>query len=98
MGSMAKKIAKNKQQKGIMLQQIREKKAAEVQRKIHNELQAAFFEGFDKGAREQQEADAKALIDFFSNLENIEGIGKKTAWKVKEAFLKLANKKEESND
>lgn len=97
MGSMAKKIAKNKQQTGVKLQQLKEKKAADLNKKVMAELEKAFFEGFSKGAQEQQEADAKALIDFFSNLESIEGIGKKTAWKVKEAFMQLAEKKEQAH-
>ncbi|MDE3837912.1 hypothetical protein C0966_00625 [Bacillus methanolicus] len=51
-----------------------------------DEMQA-WNRGFSAGAREQRKADIEHLVRILEGLEEIPGIGEKTAWKVREFFL-----------
>lgn len=46
-----------------------------------------FNRGFDAGAKEQRESNIKQLIELLETLEEIHGIGQKTADKIREMFL-----------
>lgn len=81
MGNIGRQIARKQQEK-------REK----VQEKLSLSLKKAFDAGFTRGVVEQSEADQKNLLSFFDSLEQIDGIGKKTAWKVREAFILFSEK------
>ncbi|WP_117017101.1 hypothetical protein [Aeribacillus pallidus] len=50
-------------------------------------LIAAWNKGFAAGAREQRKSDIEHLVKILEGLEEIPGIGEKTAWKVREYFL-----------
>jgi hypothetical protein len=43
--------------------------------------------GFNAGAKEQRESDINCLIDLLEGLEEWQGIGDKTAAKIREHFL-----------
>lgn len=47
----------------------------------------AFNKGYTAGAKEQRECDITHLVTTLENLEEVPGIGDKTAWKVREYFL-----------
>lgn len=53
-----------------------------------------FNRGFTAGAKEQRETDIQQLVDLLETLEEIPGIGGKTAWKVREMFLSRFGKEE----
>jgi|tagenome__1003787_1003787.scaffolds.fasta_scaffold5005745_1 hypothetical protein len=46
-----------------------------------------WFAGFNAGAKEQLETDIKILAKLLENLEQFEGIGEKTACKIRKMFL-----------
>jgi hypothetical protein len=62
----------------------REKQASSP---FHTEVMAAWNKGFAAGAREQRKSDIEYLVRILEGLEEIPGIGEKTAWKVREYFL-----------
>lgn len=62
----------------------REKQASSP---FHTEVMAAWNKGFAAGAREQRKSDIEHLVKILEGLEEIPGIGEKTAWKVREYFL-----------
>lgn len=62
----------------------REKKHASP---LDPKLMAAWNKGFAAGAREQRKSDIEYLVRILEGLEEIPGIGEKTAWKVREYFL-----------
>lgn len=43
--------------------------------------------GATSGARQQRTSDIKQLVKILEDLEEIPGIGEKTAWKIRELFL-----------
>jgi hypothetical protein len=53
-----------------------------------NKLEIAFNKGYSAGAREQRESDIDYVIQLLENLEDVPGIGQRTADKVREYFLK----------
>jgi hypothetical protein len=57
-------------------------------------LMEAFNKGFSAGAREQRKSDIEHLVKILEGLEEIPGIGEKTAWKVREFFLQKFSKNE----
>ena len=61
---------------------------------FHIEVMAAWNKGFAAGAREQRKSDIEHLVKILEGLEEIPGIGEKTAWKVREFFLKRFGSKE----
>jgi aminoglycoside phosphotransferase (APT) family kinase protein len=62
----------------------REKKATSP---IDPKLMEAWNRGFSAGAREQRKADIEHLVKILESLEEVPGVGEKTAWKVREFFL-----------
>ncbi|EIJ79139.1 hypothetical protein PB1_16319 [Bacillus methanolicus PB1] len=67
----------------------REKKPASP---IDPKLMEAWNRGFSAGAKEQRKSDIEHLVNILENLEEIPGIGEKTAWKVREFFLQRFGK------
>ena len=47
----------------------------------------AYNRGYDDGAKAQRLADIEHTVAFLENLEQLQGIGEKTAWKIRELFL-----------
>jgi hypothetical protein len=54
---------------------------------FHPEVMKAWNRGFEAGAREQRRSDIEHLVKILEGLEDIPGVGEKTAWKVREFFL-----------
>jgi ERCC4-type nuclease len=61
-------------------------------------LLEAFNRGFSAGAREQRKSDIEHLVKILERLEEIPGIGEKTAWKVREFFLQKFESKDETKE
>lgn len=58
----------------------------------------AFNKGYSAGAKEQRDSDIDHLVATLENLEQVPGIGEKTAWKVREYFMqRFGGGKNESN-
>lgn len=55
---------------------------------VNPQITLAFNRGFSSGAKEQRKSDITHLVATLENLEQVPGIGTKTAWKVREYFLK----------
>ncbi|AVO22598.1 helix-hairpin-helix domain-containing protein [Aeribacillus composti] len=56
--------------------------------KVADQVMQAWNKGFSAGAREQRKSDIEHLVKILEGLEEIPGIGEKTAWKIREFFLK----------
>ena len=54
---------------------------------INQEMMLAWNRGFSAGAAEQRKQDIDAVMNLLGNLEQLEGIGEKTAWKIRKMFL-----------
>ncbi|WP_245640266.1 hypothetical protein [Neobacillus massiliamazoniensis] len=54
---------------------------------LDKEVLRAYNRGFEIGAKQQRESDIKCLIDLLDRVEEIHGIGEKTADKIREMFL-----------
>lgn len=59
-------------------------KQVQVNKEVYNR-------GFHDGAKQQSENDINSVITILTELENVEGIGEKTATKVREFFLDRLN-------
>lgn len=53
----------------------------------------AYNRGFNVGSKQQREADIKYLISLLENIEDIYGIGKKTASKIQNHVLEKFEEK-----
>jgi hypothetical protein len=60
------------------------KRNAARQAELHKEL---YNRGWKDGAKVQLENDIQAMVNILAKLESAEGIGEKTATKVREFFL-----------
>jgi hypothetical protein len=65
---------------------------------FHPEVIAAWNQGFIAGAREQNKQDTELMLEWLGKLEEIPGIGEKTAWKICEHYLDFMKEKRERND
>ncbi|ANB62259.1 hypothetical protein [Anoxybacteroides amylolyticum] len=54
---------------------------------FHPEIIAAWNKGFEAGAKRQNELDTKIMLEWLKSLEEIAGIGPKTAQKIREHCL-----------
>lgn len=62
------------------------------------ELEEAWNRGFHAGAKRQNELDTKLMLEWLGKIEEIPGIGEKTAWKIREHFLEFMRERRERND
>jgi hypothetical protein len=65
---------------------------------FQKEVMAAWNRGFSAGAREQRKSDIEHLVKILEGLEEIPGIGEKTAWKVREFFLQRFGSVDETKE
>lgn len=56
------------------------------------ELAEAWNRGFHAGAKRQNELDTKLMLEWLGQLEDIPGIGSKTATKIREHWLCFVNR------
>ncbi|MCL6615524.1 MAG: hypothetical protein K6T39_00045 [Anoxybacillus ayderensis] len=54
---------------------------------FHPDIMAAWNKGFEAGAKRQNELDTKIMLEWLESLEEIAGIGPKTAQKIREHCL-----------
>ncbi len=54
---------------------------------FHPDIMAAWNKGFEAGAKRQNELDTKIMLEWLGSLEEIAGIGPKTAQKIRERCL-----------
>ncbi|MCQ6275771.1 hypothetical protein JMM81_12475 [Bacillus sp. V3B] len=52
-------------------------------------IMQAWHSGYSQGASEQRKSDIENVVQLLENLEEIDGIGEKTAWKIRKLFLDL---------
>lgn len=83
MGSAIKKLRKAlpKPEMGKASPTITNEKMMEL-------LQKAWSQGFERGAADQRAQDIESTVTLLEGLENIPGIGAKTAWKIQEHVMK----------
>jgi hypothetical protein len=62
---------------------------------FHPEIMAAWNRGFEAGAKRQNELDTQLMLEWLGKLEEIPGIGEKTAWKIRENYLEFMREKRE---
>jgi hypothetical protein len=72
----------------------REKKPASP---IDPRLIQAWNKGFAAGAKEQMKQDTEIMMEWLGRLEEIEGIGPKMAWKIREHLLNFLSERMKKN-
>ena len=65
---------------------------------FHPEVMKAWNRGFEAGAKRQNELDTQLMLEWLGKLEEIPGIGEKTAWKIREHFLGFMKEKRGWNE
>jgi len=60
---------------------------------FHPDIMAAWNKGFEAGAKRQNELDTKIMLEWLESLEEIAGIGPKTAQKIREHCLEFIQAK-----
>ena len=73
----------------------REKKHASP---LDPKLMAAWNKGFAAGAKQQMKQDTEIMMEWLGRIEEIPGIGEKTAWKIREHFLDFMREKRGWNE
>lgn len=66
--------------------------------KVAEQVMQAWNHGFNTGAKHQNELDTKLMLEWLGKLEEIPGIGEKTAWKIREHFLDFMREKRGWNE
>jgi hypothetical protein len=66
--------------------------------KVADQVMQAWNRGFSAGAREQNKQDTELMMEWLGKLEEIPGIGEKTAWKIREHYLEFMREKRERNE
>jgi hypothetical protein len=56
-------------------------------------LMAAWNKGFAAGAKQQMKKDTEIMMEWLGRLEEIEGIGPKMAWKIREHLLNFLSER-----
>ncbi|MGG3841836.1 hypothetical protein [Anoxybacillus kestanbolensis] len=65
---------------------------------FHPDIMAAWNKGFEAGTKQQNELDTQLMMEWLGKLEEIPGIGEKTAWKICEHFLEFMRERRERNE
>jgi hypothetical protein len=65
---------------------------------FHPDVMAAWNRGFEAGAKRQNELDTQLMLEWLGKLEEIPGIGPKTAARIREHFLDFMKEKREQNE
>lgn len=89
MGKMLRKIERGRETIAFLARQ---------NEKVAEQVMQAWNRGFNAGAREQNKQDTELMLEWLGKLEEIPGIGQKTAWKIREHFLDFMKEKRERNE
>lgn len=75
---------------GSALRQLKKGKVnpSPVNPKLIEVWNKGFETGFCQGVKSQREKDIESTVTLLEGLENIPGIGEKTAWKIREHVMK----------
>ncbi|MEK3645851.1 hypothetical protein [Aeribacillus sp. FSL M8-0235] len=65
---------------------------------FQKEVMAAWNRGFAAGAKQQMKQDTEIMMEWLGRLEEIEGIGPKMAWRIREHYLEFMREKRERNE
>jgi len=68
----------------------REKKHASP---LDPKLMEAWNKGFSAGAKQQMKQDTEIMMEWLGRLEEIDGIGPKMAWKIREHLLNFLSER-----
>ncbi|MGR6115734.1 hypothetical protein ACTHHL_03970 [Aeribacillus composti] len=60
-------------------------------------LMEAWNKGFAAGAKQQMKQDTEIMMEWLGRLEEIEGIGPKMAWKIREHLLNFLSERMKKN-
>lgn len=71
---------------GKALRKIKRERSKSIS-PLNPKLMEAWNKGFSAGVKAQKETDIEHLVKILEGLEEIPGIGEKTAWKIREFFL-----------
>lgn len=66
---------------------LRNKEMTKKVSPLDTSIMKAWNTGFSAGAKEQRKADIENVVQLLETLEEFEGIGEKTAWKIRKMFL-----------
>jgi hypothetical protein len=89
MGKMLRKIERGRETIAFLSRQ---------NEKVAEQVMQAWNRGFNAGAREQNKQDTELMLEWLGKLEEIPGIGEKTAWKIREHFLDFMREKRGWNE
>jgi hypothetical protein len=89
MGKMLRKIERGRETIAFLTRQ---------NEKVAEQVMQAWNRGFNAGAREQNKQDTELMLEWLGKLEEIPGIGEKTAWKIREHFLDFMKEKRWMSD
>jgi len=89
MGKMLRKIERGRETIAFLARQ---------NEKVAEQVMQAWNNGFNAGAKCQNELDTKLMLEWLGKIEEIPGIGEKTAWKIREHFLDFMKEKRERNE
>jgi len=64
---------------------------------FHTEVMADWNKGFAAGAKQQMKQDTEIMMEWLGRLEEIEGIGPKMAWKIREHLLNFLSERMKKN-
>lgn len=75
---------------GSAIRQLKKGKVtpSPVNPKLMEAWQKGYDRGFAEGVKAQREKDIESTVTLLEGLENISGIGEKTAWKIREHVMK----------
>ena len=89
MGKMLRKIERGKGTIAFLARQ---------NEKVAEQVMQAWNNGFNAGAKRQNELDTKLMLEWLGKLEEIPGIGPKIAWRIQEHYLEFMRERRERNE
>jgi hypothetical protein len=66
--------------------------------KVAEQVMQAWNKGFYAGSKQQMKQDTEIMMEWLGRVEEIEGIGSKRAWKIREHFLDFMREKRGWNE
>jgi hypothetical protein len=88
MGKMLRKIERGRETIAFLARQ---------NEKVAEQVMQAWNNGFNAGAKRQNELDTQLMLEWLGKLEEIPGIGPKMAWRIRGHYLEFMKGKREKN-
>jgi hypothetical protein len=89
MGKMLRKIERGRETIAFLARQ---------NEKVAEQVMQAWNNGFNAGAKRQNELDTQLMLEWLGKLEEIPGIGPKMAWRIREHYLEFMREKRGVSD